>query len=656
MNCYRNIFSRLSLIILLVVFFMKEGASQDWTHFVRTAGHGLEIGRIHQIIQDAEQTHLSGIEVDNDIPGRYRSFLRPAIKLKAIKAMADSAHAHHNNAFVYIAGLECITGDADSSAHSFFKDHPDWVQRNKKGEPAVFGNGAAFWIHKGDEDVWISPYAPQWRKIYMKRIRQIAATGIDGLYMDIPYWMTHFTGWEDTWASFDKYTVAAFKKKTGINALTDFKLGDWNDPDFIAWVDFRINSITAFISEVKKNIASVAPKCKLILEIYPGLSEAVPRVGTDNYALSQVADVITHEFNPGNNSAQRDPLQWMEYMIAMFTFRAFAGEKPTWMLSYSWDGEEKIQPADAMKNLFMSQVMAGANSWDAARFVMSGSNDLDTRKQVYNWINEYEKMIYNPRQPISPIGVYFSPKTRDYFSEQWKQSYYGIMEMLINNHLEFEIVTPRKLGNARNQLLILPDVRCLSEKELLQIKTLLKEGKTVMFTGQTGYYNERREKTEDRDPLKGLTEKYPNALYFEGKPGVAYFKFMKKNYNAATYIGLETHYENRSYNAFLDSVGKYSSPAVTIQNASGCVTQTAVVDGVETIFIANFSGLKSKENAIPFPQKNITITLNGSTKGDDRIIFIPFLGKPMHLKGKWRDNQLKISLPTFLRGAIVRIR
>ena len=45
------------------------------------------------------------------------------------------------------------------------------------GEPAIFGGGTAFWIEKGDEDVWVSPYAPEWRKIYMERVGQIAADG-----------------------------------------------------------------------------------------------------------------------------------------------------------------------------------------------------------------------------------------------------------------------------------------------------------------------------------------------------------------------------------------------------------------------------------------------------------------------------------------------
>src|SRR5580692_5018854 len=60
----------------------------------------------------------------------------------------------------------------------------------------------------------------------MQRVRQIAATGIDGIYVDIPYWMTHFEGWENTWASFDDGTVEAFREKTGLDTKKDLKLGD----------------------------------------------------------------------------------------------------------------------------------------------------------------------------------------------------------------------------------------------------------------------------------------------------------------------------------------------------------------------------------------------------------------------------------------------
>ncbi len=130
---------------------------RHWTHFVRIGGYGLTLGRVDGIVKDATDSHIFGIETDNDIPGRYESFLDPAEKLRAIKAVAQKAHAAGNYAFVYIAGLECITARADQKPHTLFKDHPDWVQRKLTGEPAVFGGGTAFWIASGDEDARTSP-------------------------------------------------------------------------------------------------------------------------------------------------------------------------------------------------------------------------------------------------------------------------------------------------------------------------------------------------------------------------------------------------------------------------------------------------------------------------------------------------------------------
>jgi hypothetical protein len=138
----------------------SDSAEQNWTNYVRIGAYGLQSGNADQIVRSAQEDAVFGIEVDNDIPGRYESFVNPEEKLKAIHAVAQKAHAAGNRAFVYIAGTECITADADKTSHTLAKEHPDWLQRKITGEPAVFGGGAAFWIRKGDEDVWVSPYAP----------------------------------------------------------------------------------------------------------------------------------------------------------------------------------------------------------------------------------------------------------------------------------------------------------------------------------------------------------------------------------------------------------------------------------------------------------------------------------------------------------------
>jgi hypothetical protein len=127
----------------------------------RIGAYSLKSDNAAQIVRGATEDHVFGIEVDNDIPGRYESLLDPRAKLAAIHELAQRAHAVHNYAFVYIAGLECITAHADRTPHTLAKEHPDWLQRKLTGEPAIFKGGDAFWIAPGDEDVWVSPYAPE---------------------------------------------------------------------------------------------------------------------------------------------------------------------------------------------------------------------------------------------------------------------------------------------------------------------------------------------------------------------------------------------------------------------------------------------------------------------------------------------------------------
>src|SRR5215471_3610160 len=106
-RCMRGL--KLFGLALLCLGCVVGQESQDWTHFVRIAGHGVNLGNVGQIIRSATDTHVFGIEVDNDIPGRYESFVDPTTKLNALRAMAKSAHEAGNYAFVYIAGTECIT-------------------------------------------------------------------------------------------------------------------------------------------------------------------------------------------------------------------------------------------------------------------------------------------------------------------------------------------------------------------------------------------------------------------------------------------------------------------------------------------------------------------------------------------------------------------
>src|SRR5271168_4696379 len=623
----------------LVVFVLFSGAllaspysteqnwtDQNWTNYVRIGAYGLGSDTAERIVQSAQEDGVFGIEVDNDIEGRYESFVNPEEKLKAIHAVAEKAHAVGNYAYVYIAGTECITANADKTAHTLAKDHPDWLQRKLTGEPAIFGGGAAFWIEKGDEDVWVTPYASEWRKTYMARVRQIAATGIDGIYVDIPYWMTHFDGWEDTWASFDDYTVAAFKKQTGLDAKKDLKLGDFSDPNFRKWVEFRIQTFTDFMHEIDQNAKSVNPQIKTIPEIYPGIEEEAVRVGADVYSLYAVVDAIAHEYefgNSGHMASARKPLDWFRYQVGMHTFREFAQGKATWILNYSWDGDKKVDKREAMMNLAASEIMDGANFWDAPGHSMAGSNDRETRKRIFSWIKAHEDTFYKPRTAIAPIGVFFSPETRNYFADEFISSYRGVLILLMQKHLEFQIVTPRTLAEFRGRTLILPDVRVMSEVEKALVRKYVGGGNRLVITG------------EDATQVGGAA----GVVRFGKCPGKDYYAALEKSV-----AGANPDLEHE----FLESLK--AEPVVRVTASQMIATSIAQVQGKTHVFFANFAGLEGGVNPVQTPQSGVVVTVSGAAKGNG--FFLPFLGEVQPVAGTAGDGGISFKLPAIEKGAV----
>jgi hypothetical protein len=365
-----------------------------------------------------------------------------------------------------------------------------------------------------------------------------------------------------------------------------------------------------------------------IPEIYPGIEEEAVRVGADVYSLYAVNDAIAHEYEFGEGdhmASSRTPLDWLRYQVGMASFRAFAEGKATWILNYSWDGDKKVDPREAMQNLFMSELMAGASVWDARGHVMSGSNDIDTRKQVFGWIAEHEATFYRSRQPIHPIGVYFSPATRNYFSSEFSRSYQGVLILLMQKHLEYAIVTPRTLAGFKGSALILPDVRMLDEDERAKLRQFAELGGKLIVTGEDA----------TRSPPRSQVARFPTC------PGKAYMESLERDF-----AGANPTVEAR----FLETLP--AADEVQIDAPPNIATHIARVDGRLQVFFANFTGLRGGENARPQPQPGVRVTVHG--KGTAEVL--PFLGDVQSLKGEARGSATVFELPPISRGAVFSFR
>jgi hypothetical protein len=286
--------------------------------------------------------------------------------------------------------------------------------------------------------------------------------------------------------------------------------------------------------------------------------------------------------------------------------------------------------------------------------VMSGSNDYEARTRIYQWIEANQQLIYAPRESASPVGVYFSPKTRNYFAWDYTDSYLGMMSLLMNHHIEFEIITPRTIEKAKNRIILLPDVCCMSADETEMLSKWVKEGKTLIATGETSRYNEKRAEYPAQSLLPNLLKGETSALFIQGTPEKDYFRSLKKCTNDSVFSAGFTGSNKKGIEDLLKAItGNVNyNPAITVQNAGGCITQTCLIKGKPAVFIANFSGLKSRENAVQNPAKDIVLTFEKAVKAL-KVTMIPFAGQPVELKPTTVDKKLTVHLPEILRGAIV---
>jgi hypothetical protein len=277
-----------------------------------------------------------------------------------------------------------------------------------------------------------------------------------------------------------------------------------------------------------------------------------------------------------------------------------------------------------MMNLAMSQIMDGANFWDAPGHSMAGSNDLPTRMKIFTWIAAHQKTFYLPRSAIDPIGVYFSPQTRNFHAEEFIDSYRGVLILLMQKHLEFQIVTTRTLANFRGRTLVLPDVSELSADEKSQLQAFVGAGGRIVVTGIDA---------------TGIGDS-PGVVRFADDPGKAYNAVLEKDFE---------HASPDSQQTFLESL--QGSNAVKIKAGPHVATSVArTTDGHVNVFFANFDGLVGGSNPVQTPQIGVEVSV--ASKSDGKGFFLPFLGDVQPVEGIRRGDSMTFKLPAISKGAV----
>jgi hypothetical protein len=520
------------------------------------------------------------------------------LSLQFLKKASTYIHETYDIALIIYQGpLEVVTPDVDvnndlkvdSGKHSIYTDHPEWLQVGIDGRKAVFYGDVAFWVGESDEDVWLCPNDPEYRQIVMSYFYELAQTGIDGIWVDVPKFLCDFGDWESMWACHCEDCQKKFKNDTGFTIPKEI---EWRNMAWKTWILWRQHVIADYIDELNSVVKSANPACALIVEHWHGIDVGSVREAWSPILLRGVTDCLAHEYAAASyNSSTYDSYNYLRDIASYLYYRGLDNEHPSWILAYS--SEKKGQ-----KMLAASVITAGCNFYDTDVPDMDGTVSKGQQEEIFHWIKDYQEYYYEA-EPWANVGVYYSKSTMDFlYHEVWGEGdfyceFMGISMMLLSDNIPYKVLF--SLDDLDQfYTVILPNTACMSDKEIETINEYVAEGGIVIATGETGDYDEWGNKRSE--PLLDGSIKTP-AL------GAGYYREVQP-YNPwwiPELRGTGNEYKTQ----FLSVLHELDIPRIFEVDAHNCIVLPFVMDNTVIFRILTLSEIEKGE---PSPQKmNLTV-------------------------------------------------
>ncbi len=449
---------------------------------------------------------------------------------REIHDVSNAAHERNLKIVWYYPSLEVITAGGESlGVRSMFKDHPDWVQISLDRKPNVFYGGKEHWVDAGAESAWMC-HASGYRDYFLARIRRLASTSLDGIWIDVPLFM-------DTvlrWCCFNPACIAKFRSDTGLS-MEPLK-EDWTDPVWRTWIVWRHEEMHRFLLDIRAEARSVNPRFEVIIETVPIDTDVATVQALDgSYRGFQLSKPFPGSI-PVPEGMQRVDRVWEVDSVSnlhgmrpathddwICKLRAYKFAKgcdrggPTWTFSYG------SQEADA--GLVMAIAVAtGCAPYETKTPEMVTTVGEGFRTRMFQWIKAHKELLFDAT-PIATVGLVHSASSRDFIDRgpvdtaffasavylatnkeilacdpsffwggsvletQYSADFGGLLKALSHLHAPFSVVPIHGLADDEIpwlrsfRALVLPSLRCVRTRDRQALRDFVAQGGALLLTG-----------------------------------------------------------------------------------------------------------------------------------------------------------------------------
>jgi len=418
--------------------------------------------------------------------------------------------------------------DSNRVDENFYMHHPDWIAIDADGCPYIDGEKYITCIH--------SPY-------YHEYLPQILIEIGEKYHVD-GFTDNSYSGLGQDSISYSLYAKKRFKEATGYDLPTR---RDWDDPVFRAWIRWSyqersdiwalndktvqeafgqhcrwigmINGNVVIQNNRLRDLVNIAKQAPIIMLDYQSRTNPI------GFRQNAVSGKILHELVGWDVLI---PESMAMYQHADVAFRL--GAKP---------------PAEAM--FWAVSGFAGGIQpwWHHIAAYHEDRRAYHTSVPIFQWHERNEAYLV-ARNPVALVGVLYSINSIDFYGREEKYlkftcPFEGITQMLSDSHILFRVLHSTMIPQSPDELkvLILPNIGAMTDEEIVCIKKYVKNGGSIVITGETGAYDENGLQREHHPFEEMLGIRYLHVHHGTDKPA----KNTWQSWNQHSYVRL--HPENR---------------------------------------------------------------------------------------------------------------
>lgn len=518
----------------------------DWMRGARIiglpiSGQSLNPLSFNKVLDSVVKQGGNVIEADT----RLSDYISEQTFDKEIQLITDAARLIHERGLKvvwYIPALEVITPNGRLREDTIARQHPDWLQLSFDGKQrGVFYGRKVFWVEPNDESAWMCPNSP-YREWLHARLARLAATGIDGLWLDVPL----FGLVVGKWGCACNYCQDKFTLQTGMEFPTKF---DLTDKRFLQYVQWRHRTLTEFMESCRKVIHAANPNTETIAEVVSLDHLGASIWGTEGSQMSTHFVVWEQDgVSEATSMADASYDDWIAQFSSYKYCRGATMDRPSWAFSYGFN--------DPDAQLVMAGAIAAQNNpYELRTPKMTTTVGIEFRGMMYNWIAEYSKLIFSSKS-LASVAIIYSSRNRDFLDamhhgggglivsgnsnhrdrrwlghkpgsplyQEYMGDYRGLGLMLYQNQIPTDIYPINRVDSKLLQdypVLVLPYMAMLEEDEKALLLQAVRSGSTLIVSGpKPGQWNvdgSVRENSLWSEFLNGVTDEPTSVAVGKGR-------------------------------------------------------------------------------------------------------------------------------------------